>query len=248
MPDWQATAGLLRGERPYRPEPMARPVAAQVPPRERRRHTFSIALAMTCAMQAIEGDEACGEMHSVFACSGGDTDVIDHICNALLLPGRPVSPQQFLNSVHNAPAGYWSIASKDTAAAASLSAYDATFAAGLIEAAVQIRTGQDRILLVAYDVPPPEPIWRFRPLTAPFAVAMLLAAPDTGHRLARLEIALDRTMSETRLAMRELEDLRCGNPAARSLPLLDAIARGRPGVVCLPYLEPSRLCVEVAPC
>ncbi len=49
-------------------------------------------------------------MPAVFACSGGDTDVINRLCSALMLPGCPVSPQQFVNSVHNAPAGYWSIA------------------------------------------------------------------------------------------------------------------------------------------
>ena len=45
-----------------------------------------------------------------------------------------------------------------------------------------------------------------------------------------------------------LEALRGAIPAARSLPLLDAIARGNAAAVVLDYLEHSRLAVDVASC
>ena len=39
-------------------------------------------------------------------------DTIHAVCTALTEPDYPVSPTRFSNSVHNAPAGYWSIAAK----------------------------------------------------------------------------------------------------------------------------------------
>ena len=59
-----------------------------------------------------------------------------------------LSPTRFHNSVHNAPAGYWGIATGAMAAVDGLCAFDASFAAGLLEAAtrlaVQPRRAGDR--------------------------------------------------------------------------------------------------------
>ncbi len=246
LADWPAAVPVLLGRAPYQPAELAKPVSERVPPRERRRHTFTIALALAAAHQVLADPAEGAELPAVFACSGGDTDVIDRICQALTLPERPVSPQQFLNSVHNAPAGYWSIADQNQATTQSLSAYDASFAAGLLEAGAQIAAGAPEVLLVAYDVPAPAPIWPFRPLHAPCAVALLLGAaglPDLGE----LRVALTRDLPETTLADPELERLRGGNPAARGLPILAALAQGRPAVLALPYLAPAMLRLEVAP-
>ncbi|MGI9435444.1 MAG: beta-ketoacyl synthase chain length factor [Geminicoccaceae bacterium] len=248
LPDWTAAMAVLRGDRDYQPAPMAKPIASQLPSRERRRHTFAIALAVSTAMQAARLDDQ-SEIPSVFACSGGDTEVIDRICNALVQPGHPVSPQQFINSVHNAPAGHWSIAKRNGAPTTSLSAYDATFAAGLLEAAVQIQFGRPMILLVAYDAPAPMPIWPFRPLIAPFATALMLTAPDYGGEpTAQLDLTLRPNLDETTLDQPELERLRQGNPAARSLPLLQALATRQSTGIALAYLASNALSVRVTPC
>jgi hypothetical protein len=92
-------------------------------------------------------------VYTVFASSGGDSEVLDKICTALTLPDRPVSPTHFHHSVHNTPAGYWSIATRCTQPSLSLSAYDDSFAAGLMEAAALAWTDQTRVLLIAYDLP-----------------------------------------------------------------------------------------------
>ena len=248
LPDWPSAAAILRGDMPFQAETMAKPVASSLSSRDRRRHTFTIALAVATALDAVELEQA-DELPAVFACSGGDTDVIDRIINAILQPGHPVSPQQFMNSVHNAPAGYWSIASGNRAAITSLSAFDASFAAGLLEAAVQIADGRRRVLLVAYDAPAPMPIWPFRPLTAPFASALLLTAADKDSKpMARLGLTLDGQGEETSMASAELEKLRLGNPAARSLPLLEALAGRQQAAISIPYLEPKKLALEVQPC
>ncbi len=246
--DWQAAIPALRGEQAYEAASMGKPDVKHLPPRDRRRFTLAIALAVTTAMKAItlEGKD---KIPAVFACSGGDTDVIAKLCSALMLPGHPVSPQQFVNSVHNAPAGYWSIAEQNSAPTTSLSAYDASFAAGLLEAAVQINAGRSRVLLIAYDIPAPQPIWPFRPLVAPFATALLLSASNRhAGALARLDLGLGRGLIETALAAPALEELRLGNPAARSLPLLEALACRQTAELVLPYLSPQQLGVRVGPC
>ncbi len=252
LQDWAEAVPILRGEAAYRPSPLAKPVAEGLTPRERRRHTFTIALAVATALQAArlkDGRPEHGEFPAVFACSGGDTDVIHRICAVLDQPGHPVSPQQFMNSVHNAPVGYWSIAAGCRASTTSLSAFDASFAAGLLEAAVQIAAGQPRVLLVAYDAPAPMPIWPFRPLTAPFAAALMLTAPGVGGEpLAALDLALANGTEETQIDQPELEKLRLGNPAARSLSLLQVLARREPARIVLPYLAPATLGVGVRPC
>lgn len=242
---WPAARDILRGAAGYEPAPLPKIVPAWLPARERRRATRSISLALGAAEETMATPERARSVPAVFACSGGDTDVIDTLCCTLLAPERPVSPAQFHNSVHNAPAGYWSIAIGDLAATVSLSAYDASFGAGLLEALGLLADGAKAALLVAYDVPPPPAIWPFRPLHAPFAVGLALSAdPAAG---ASLDFRLERGRPEDTMDDPGLERLRAGNPAARALPLLHALALERPGEVVLPYLPGQALCLEHAP-
>ena len=55
-----------------------------------------------------------------------------------------ISPTRFHNSVHNAAAGYWTIGAGCMQATTALSAYDATFAEGLLEALAQLADGRRR--------------------------------------------------------------------------------------------------------
>jgi hypothetical protein len=134
-----------------------------------------------------------------------------------------VSPTRFTNSVHNAPAGYWHIAAASRAPSTSLAAFDASFQAGLLEAAVQCQAAQAPVLLVACDVPYPEPLHAVRPVADTFAVALLLApAAAVGSRSLAIELTAE--MAATACGDAGLEDLRLTIPAARALPLLEALA------------------------
>ena len=82
----------------------------------------------------------------------------------LATDGREVSPTRFHNSVHNAPSGYWAVATGSREPSTSLCAYDASFAAGLLEAAAQATVDDRPVTLVAYDLPYPEPLQRARPI------------------------------------------------------------------------------------
>jgi hypothetical protein len=189
---------------------------------------------------------------SVFASSGGDLGIVDRICCALGEPDRPVSPTHFHNSVHNAPAGYWAIGAGCRAGSLSLSGYDGSFAAGLLEAAALVASGDAPVLLVAYDTLPPASFAAARPIGAAFGVALALVPPghEAGPVIARLHIGLvaaDDGADGDPLADAALEALRLANPAARALPLLAAIARGAPATVRLPYIARRRLLARIEP-
>ena len=222
---WPNGRAVLSGARPYVAEAMPTAIAALLPANERRRTTATVKLALQVAQEAaLQADIDPSTTPTVLASSGGDSEVLDKICAALTLPDRPVSPTHFHHSVHNTPAGYWSIATRCAAASLSLSAYDDSFAAGLMEAAALAWTDRTRVLLVAYDLPLPFPLSERREIVAPFAVALVLNPVLTGLRMAILRLTPNVERPASRLDDPQLETLRLGNPAARSLPLLEAIS------------------------
>lgn len=245
---WSNSAPVLRGEIGWQATELPKIQLDILPRNERRRATPAIKLALHVAQEATAELADRTGLLSVFACSGGDTDTLDKICTALTSAGRPVSPAHFSNSVHNAPAGYWSIATGSKAPSTSLSAYDSTFAAGMLEAATLGVIEQREVLLVAYDVPPPAPLLPFRPLTAPFGVAMVLTALKSERSTHSIGLEITENRSCDELPDNELELLRQGNPAARSLPLLVALATRKAQNIHLPYLPENQLHVQVRPC
>ena len=135
LPSWKRGRAILNGETAYQYDAMPPFDIGPLPPNERRRTTNVVRLSLHVAREAIaEAPVDPADLYSVFSCSGGDTETLDKICSALTLPERPVSPNQFHNSVHNAPAGYWAIATGSRNPSTSLSAYDTSFSAGLLEA------------------------------------------------------------------------------------------------------------------
>jgi hypothetical protein len=84
-----------------------------------------------------------------------------------------------------------------------------------------------------------------------FGLGLALAPQRSERSLARITVALtDATAGALAgaFANHALENLRTGIPAARSLPLLQAIAKGESTTLVLDYLDACRIAVEVAPC
>jgi len=158
-----------------------------------------------------------------------------------------VSPTRFANSVHNAAAGYWSIATGAMAESNVLCAFDASFNAGLLEALSQVMVDGAPVLLVAYDSEYPQPLHAKRPLPDAFGVAMVLTPQRRASSSARLDAMLTDEAFD-RMADPALEALRSAIPAARSLPLLRLLAQGQAGRTVLEYLDVSRVAVQVEPC
>ncbi|MBE2294256.1 MAG: beta-ketoacyl synthase chain length factor [Phycisphaerales bacterium] len=248
LASWADGRAVLAGERSYVAAAMPPLTATLLPTNERRRTTATVKLALQVAQEAILNAEIDPRtVATVLASSGGDSEVVDRICTALTQSGRPVSPTHFHHSVHNTPAGYWAIATQCTAPSLSLSAYDDSFAAGLLEAAALAWTEQTRVLLVAYDLPLPFPLSEHRTLAAPFAVALVLNPATTERRLATLRLKRSDDSSVSGLDDAQLEALRLGNPSARSLPLLRAIARSTATRLSLPTNAAGALALEVEP-
>jgi hypothetical protein len=157
---------VLLGAVPYVPDEVLVPAPAALPAAERRRTGLPVRLALAVGLDALAQSTRRDEpVASVFTSSGGDGRVIDEICQVLTSVERQVSPTRFHNSVHNAPAGYWSIALRSHAPSISLCCYDWSFAAGLLEAGAQCVTEGVPVLLVSYEVPYPEPLYAIRPVT-----------------------------------------------------------------------------------
>jgi len=248
LPDWESTRAVLRGERPYVHAPTAVPVPALLPPNERRRSGLAVKIALAVGAAALaQGARDASRVDTVFASSSADGDTCHAICEQLAGADRLISPTRFHNSVHNAPSGYWSIATRCMAPSTSLCGYDASFGAGLLEACAFLHAHGRPVLLVAYDAPYPEPLLAKRPVRDVFGLALLLAPAGGGRALANFELGLADAPPEA-LADAGLEALRRANPTARSLPLLGLLARGERGAAVIEYLGGPQLCLQVAPC
>jgi len=184
---------------------------------------------------------------TVFSSSGGDGENCHEICQTLATSERQLSPTRFHNSVHNAPVGYWSIATRAMAASTALCAYDASFAAGLLEALAQVVAEQRPVLLIACDTGYPSPMHEKRPIGAAFGMAFVLAPTRGVRSVARVAASLGDGVVD-RLEEPGLEALRISVPAARSLPLLALIARRQVGNVAVEYLGAASVRATVEPC
>lgn len=244
LPDWPTTAAVLRGTQSWTFAPTALTAPDLLPPAERRRAVKVVKLALSVGLQATTAAGAdASALATIFTSSGGDGLNCHQICETLASDDRQISPTRFHNSVHNAAAGYWSIATGATAPSAVLCAYDGSFGAGLLEALTQVAVDKVPCLLIAYDADYPEPLRATRPIPDAFGVAMLLAPNAGEHPVGRISAALTTDAAAT-LPDSELESLRKAIPAARSLPLLAAIANGTPGRIVLDYLDHAQLAVE----
>jgi hypothetical protein len=248
LADWPQTASVLSDAATYAPAPTILPTPALLPPAERRRTGRVVKLAIAVALEASSRANAePADLASVFSSSSGDGHNCHELCRALAEKHREVSPTRFSNSVHNAAAGYWTIATGAGLECNVLCAFDASFGAGILEAMTQVAVDRKSLLLVAYDTEYPEPMHAKRPVPDAFGVALVLTPQKGPESLALIDVALVTDRADT-LAEPLLESLRLSIPAARCLPLLRMLARKQAGTTTLDYLDMSRLVVKVEPC
>ena len=246
--DWPGASAVLSGRAAHIPAPTIVPVPLSLPPAERRRAGRIVSLAIANGTEAAErAGLAMVSLAAVFSSSGADGDNCHEICQTLAGVDRQLSPTRFHNSVHNVPAGYWSIATKSMEPSTTLCAYDASFAAGLLEALVQVATMNRAVLLVSCDATYPSPLREKRPILDSFGTAVALVPEQSGRSMARLAVEIGRNQADT-MAEAGLEQLRAGTPGGRALPLLAMLARGGSGVVTIEYLDAMTLHGEVQPC
>jgi len=222
LPDWATAIEVLCGRAPFDPSRVRDPSPAALPANERRRLPATARMAIGLGLEALQAAGADpASTATVFASCGSDGAITHQICEALAARPVEVSPTRFHNSVHNAPAGYWSIALRTHAPSTSLCAFEDSFAAGLLEAAVQAVTEASAVLLVAYDLPYPEPLAALWSVPSPFGVALLLT-PDPGHGL---RLAIDFAAGSKAAGGQPVAPDALGrHPAAASLDVLALLA------------------------
>ncbi|MEO6280420.1 beta-ketoacyl synthase chain length factor [Roseateles sp.] len=228
LPDWAVGAAALRDPSSWVDTPTVVPPPQRLPATERRRAGPVVKVSLVVADEAVAAVTAAGldaaTLPTVFTSSTGEPSNCHALCEALAAPERMVSPTRFTNSVHNAPGGYWHIAVHSMAASTSLAAHDASFGAGLLEAMTQVAATGAPVLLVAADVPYPAPLDAKRPTRDAVGVALVLAPASAAGTTLCLQLVPEAP--PTTCGHEGLDQLRQGVPAARALPLLQALARG----------------------
>ena len=247
---WAASRAVLAGAAAYQPRPSSPPPPpAILPPTERRRTGPVVRLALAVAQEAAaaSGLDPAG-LRTVFASSNGDGVVVGSILDALARSAegeRVVSPTQFHNSVHNAAAGYWSIAHGSRQPATCLGAHDWTWAAALLKAMADVAADGRPVLLCCYDHPLPPPLDALRPTGAAFGAGLALGPAAAGR--PSLRVAYHASPAEAAPSLGPALDALAGsNAAARALPLLALLARAEAGTRQVAYLD-GRLDVAVEP-
>lgn len=246
LASWREGRAALAGAAPLGAGATVLPAADMLPATERRRAGKCVRLALAAGIEAVGASgHAARDLAAIFTSSSGDGDNLHAICDALASEDRAISPTRFHNSVHNAPLGYWGIATGSMRPADSIAAFDASFGAGLLEAMARVALDPAQpVLLVAYDAPYPEPLQAARPLPDAFACALVIGGADGDTRGPTIEVG---TADEPATALDDprLESLRAAIPAARALALLVQLARGGPARVVVDYLPGMALAVEL---
>ncbi|AIF46512.1 beta-ketoacyl synthase chain length factor [Dyella japonica] len=187
--DFAALRAQLRGE--PADAPAARPAAAMLPANERRRAPESVLLAVEVAGQAVAmSGLAASELPCVFSSAYGDQSISDYMCATLAAAPTELSPTRFHNSVHNAPAGYWTIATGCHATSSAITAGPASLGAGLLEAASLCVAEQRPVLLVCSDIAGHGPLGEMTGTRSPFGLALVLAPTVSPRTLAHLDLGL----------------------------------------------------------
>jgi Beta-ketoacyl synthase, N-terminal domain len=247
-PDWPSLRGALRGERDLACNASAKPAAEVLAPAELRRAPDGVRLAaevaqQACAMAAVDAST----LPCVFASSHGEIAITDAVCATLAHAPRELSPTKFHNSVLNAPAGYWTIATGCTAASGAITARHRSFAAGLLEAAVFACAEATPVLFTCFDVASTGPLAEMTRTTLAFGVALVLTPDARPH--VTLQLAPSTGTSDAPVVVPlALQSVAGDNPAnAHALALLASLANGNPSRFTLPLSTGLSLDMEITP-
>lgn len=242
LADFDALRRLLADETPSAHE--ARPPATTLSVNERRRAPESVLVAIEAASQAVAmSQRAASSLPCVFASAYGDQATTDYMCRILARAPNELSPTRFHNSVHNAAAGYWTIATHCQVPSSAVCAGHASFGAGLLEAVAQACAEQRAVLLVCSDTTGVGPLGELIGCTMAFGVALVLS-PCSDTRLPQLSLAMVADSPSHAPLPALCTAWMHENPSAACLPLLAMLAAGK-GQCVLAAFEQGGLLVKM---
>ncbi|WP_295983629.1 beta-ketoacyl synthase chain length factor [uncultured Variovorax sp.] len=252
LPGWEAARAAFRGEGALADPPVKRPSPQVLAPAERRRapDTVALALEVAAASLAASGRNA-ADVPCVFTSAHGDLSINDYMCSTLASDPKMLSPTKFHNSVHNAAVGYWTIGTGCMAASNAVSAFEHSFASGLLEAAAQCAADEEPVLLVGYDTPTVGALISVNDSRGLLAVAMVLAPAPSERTVAMLQWSLDGSAAQATPPQSDAAKSLAGiNPMADALALFESLARldaGPPAPVALPLSPTLSLRLQLQP-
>lgn len=225
--DWPTLQAQLNDATKIPADLLLPPAKAEViPGNERRRAPPIVRAAVEVSAQAMlaAGMDA-KDVACVFGSGLGDTEVTDYLCAQLASPEKQLSPTRFHNSVHNAPAGYWTIATHCMRSANSIAAYEQTAGISLLEAVTQANQEQLPVLVTLFDLAARGLYSRVFTVDQDFAAALVLSPVVRDNApLAKLTLSFTSSACAAPAWAASFAHLCARNPAARVLPLLYALA------------------------
>jgi hypothetical protein len=226
LPGWDDAQRILRDEMPLPQATQSRPKPSLLPPNERRRAPDTVALSLEVAsMACAHAGRDPASLPCVFASTNGDIATTDYMCETLAQAPELLSPTKFHNSVHNAAAGYWAIATGCMASYTAVSAGRYTFANGLLEALAQVRTDDSVILYVAYDTEARGPLATMAASTGQLGCALVLSPHQTDNSLFKLGWqTFEEQRPQESTATGKFAPLLAGNAMAACLPMFEALS------------------------
>ncbi|MET0534445.1 MAG: beta-ketoacyl synthase chain length factor [Steroidobacter sp.] len=247
LPGWEIAQAVIRGDQPAPETASARPSPTLLAPTERRRAPDTVAVALEVAARACEAaGRKPADLPSVFASTHGDTAISDYMCATLVATPTLISPIKFHNSVHNAAAGYWSIGTGSLAPYTAISAFEFTFAAGLLEAATQVVCEQRPVLYVVFDIESKGALATMAPSRGLLGAGLVLAPVNQNQQ--RTMILTSETVSapDPTPARSAAGPLVAANAMAPCLPLFEVLAQSSPRTVRLCLSQRTALNVQVS--
>jgi hypothetical protein len=240
LPGWEAARNALCGRAVAAPV-QHRPAPTVLAANERRRAPDSVLVALDVAQAAVAmSGQAADALASVFTSAHGDLPIVDALCSTLATNPLLLSPTRFHHSVHNAASGYWAIASGSQRASTALAAFDHSFAAGLLEATSQCAAEEQPVLLVGYDTEACGGLASVNRSRGLLGVALVLSPQRGPYSLWALAVALQPGAAAPVLRSAAAQGL-ADNASAGALPLFEALASDRDGVLALPLSSALQL-------
>ncbi len=238
LPGWPEARAAFRGEAASAAVPARRPAPELLPAAERRRAPDTVALALEVGRRSVEASgRAPAELLSVFTSAHGDLAISDYLCKTLVETPLLVSPTKFHNSVHNAASGYWGIATGCLQASTAVSAFEHSFAAGLLEALSQCAADAKPVLLVGYDIEATGALASTNDSRGLLAVALIVAPAPSPATVAAFAWSLGDAAAapEAPAAARSVAaSALVRNAMADALPFFEALATTHPRALALP--------------